>query len=587
MGRFRRGSNGRARSAWRKTKRAVSELKRAAAPANGQTEYDAWCARSVEIFAEATAPESQVPPRIGILMAVHNPPLPFLREALASVGSQSVPDWELVVSDDGSDDPAVRRVLNEACQDPRVRLLRSERSQGIVGALNAALAAATAEYVGVLDHDDRLHPMAVELMLRHLAHSPDADLVYSDEDKIDEDGRHYDAYFKPDYSAELLLSSMYLNHFTVMRRSAVETAGSFRAGTDGAQDHDLALRMVRAGARISHQVGVLYHWRAWSGSTASGIQAKPWAQRAAAKVQAAHIEALGYPSGVVPSDVPGLNEVRLGIAGDPLVSVVIPTASKATDSGGTSPTLVEQCLRTLRPMGGLSNLEIVIVHTGPVSPRQQRVFDEFGALVVPYPETAFNFSTAINLGVQHSTGEYVLLLNDDTEIARVGSLHAMLEFAQLPEVGAVGARLTFPNGRNQHCGMLMVGGLPTHPFHGGDASHAGYFGSIITPRNYLAVTGAALMTRRSLFDRLGGLDPAWPRDYNDVDFCLRLHGIGKRVVYTPYAHLIHHEGASLVRSAADPGDTALFRLKWAGTFALDPFYSPLLHQELNALYAPL
>ena len=521
-------------------------------------------------------------------MAVHNPPLRFLREAIDSVLNQSSANWELVLSDDGSHDSDAIRVLAEtADRDSRVRLIRADDSRGIVRALNAALDAATAEYVGVLDHDDRLHPLAVQLMEQHIAQHPDLDLIYSDEDKIDESGRHFDPYFKPQYSPELLLSSMYLNHFTVMRKQAVEEVGAFRVGTDGAQDHDLALRLARANSKIGHQPGVLYHWRAWSGSTASGIQAKPWAQEAAARVQCEHLRALGYVPQVTPSEIPGLNEVHREITDEPLLSIIIPTASQATKVPGGSPTYVEQCLRTIRPLGGWTHLEIVVVHTGPISPRQQRVFDEFGAIVVPYPESKFNFSVAINTGVAASAGEFVLLLNDDTEIARPGSLRAMLEYAQLPGVGAVGARLTYPNGRNQHSGMLMVGGLPTHPFHGQDGTHPGYFGSQLTPRNYLAVTGAALMTPREVFDRLGGLDPAWPRDYQDVDFCLRLRQQGLRVTYTPYAHLVHHESASLIRSAPDPCDTALFRLKWATAYQLDPYYSALLQQDVRSLYEPL
>lgn len=562
----------------------LKRVSRASPPASGQTEYEAWCSLTPELAALGSDIPAQGAPRISIMMAVHNPPLPFLREALDSVFEQSATAWELVLSDDGSTDPAVAEMLRSVSDDPRVQLLRSERSQGIVGALNRALAASQGEYVGVLDHDDCLHPLAVELMQARLARDSEADLVYSDEDKIDENGQHFDPYFKPDYSPELLLASMYLNHFTVMRRTTVDSVGAFRVGTDGAQDHDLALRMIRAGASVSHLHGVLYHWRAWSGSTASGIQAKPWAQRAAAEAQANHLRSLGYSPRVTASNVPGLNEIRLGLEGTPSLSIVIPTASKTTDAAATSPTLVEQCLRALRPLGGVAELEIVIVHTGPVAARQGRIFAEFDAIVVPYPDIPFNFSKAINLGVQHSSAEYVLLLNDDTEIARTGSLGAMLEFAQFPEVGAVGAHLTFPNGRNQHCGVLMIDGLPTHPFHNSDASNAGYFGSVITPRNCLAVTGAALMTKRALFDQVNGFDPSWPRDYNDVDYCLRLHQLGQRIVYTPYAHFTHHEGASLVRSAPDAGATALFRLKWGGEYPLDPFYSPLLRPDLPALY---
>jgi GT2 family glycosyltransferase len=410
--------------------------------------------------------------------------------------------------------------------------------------------------------------------------------VYSDEDKVTPDGRHFDPYFKPGYSPEMLLSSMYLNHFTAMRTATVREVGGFRAGTDGAQDHDLAMRMVRAGAAVSHVPAVLYHWRAWSGSTAVGIQAKPWAQVAAADVQRVHLAAIGHPGVVEPSAVPGLNEVHPGITGEPSVSIVIPTISQrvAPDS---ELTLVEQCLRSIRQDGGWGNVELVVVHTNEPPRGQRELLEPLADKVMTYSTRQFNFSEACNLGAGAATGDYVLLLNDDTQILRAGSIRAMLEFAQLDGVGAVGARLTYPDGRNQHSGILFVDSQPTHPHHGAPSSEAGYFGSIITPRNYCAVTGAALMTPRGLFERLGGLDTGWPRDYQDVDYCLRLREAGYRIVYTPYAQFTHFESASLERSAPDPADTALFLARWGrGAVGIDPYYSPLFDQRISNLFSP-
>lgn len=549
------------------------------------SEYEAWVAPG----ALAPRPGRPGDPLISVLMAVHNPPPAFLSAALASVTGQSAPNWELVLSDDGSSDPQVAAILAEvAASDPRIKLVRAEVAGGIVAALNNAFALATGQYAGVLDHDDLLHPRAIEIMTEAIARWPAADLIYSDEDKIDEEGNHFDPCIKPGYSPELLLSNMYLNHFTVMRSSLISDVGVFRSGTSGAQDHDLAFRMIRAGAQVEHVDGVLYHWRAWSQSTASGIQAKPWAQVAAAEVQSAHLQALGLVPRVTPSEIPGLNEPRWEIVGSPKLSIVIPTASRGIDQPGAPATLVEQCLRSLHRSGGWPNTELIIVHTGPVPERQQRLFAEFGALVVPYPPAQpFNFAIAVNLGVAHATGDYVLLLNDDTEVRRPDPLPAMLEMAQLPGVGAVGARLSFPDGSNQHSGMLMIDGLPTHPLHRAEPGYAGYFGSIVTPRNYLAVTGAALLTPRALYEDLGGMDELWGRDFQDVDYCLRVIESGLRICYTPYAHFLHHEAVSLQRQAADPLDVARFRAKWARRFPADPNYSPLLSQTLSELYQVL
>jgi O-antigen biosynthesis protein len=545
--------------------------------------YEAW----VQVRPGHIPPEgAALKPAISILMAVHDPPPRFLEEAIRSVRSQSDGNWELVISDDGSRDPAVAGILSRTSPESRVTLVRSDESTGIVGALNRAIVHARGAYVGILDHDDLLHPRTIEVMNAHLRGNPDVDLAYSDEDKVDPSGRHFDPYFKPDYSPELLLGSMYLNHFTAMRSDLVREVGGFRTGTDGAQDHDLAFRMLRAGARTSHVPGVLYHWRAWSGSTATGIQAKPWAQTAAAGVQRAHLEAIGFPGTADPSEIPGLNEVHPAIVGTPTVSIVIPTASRARTPGGTVP-LVNECIDSVLKDGGYDHVEIIVVHTNGPTPSQRSELERRGVRLVTYETRSFNFSKAVNLGVQHASGDYLLLLNDDTTIRRPGSIRHLLEIAQLPDVGAVGARLSYPDGRTQHAGILLVDGLPTHPFHGADASEAGYFGSVIAPRNCSAVTGAALMTARAVYNEIGGLDEAWPHDYQDVDYCLRLVERGMRIAYAPYAHFTHVEGASLVREAADPAATTLFRSRWSAKHASDPYYSVLLNPDLPRLYQPL
>lgn len=559
-------------------------LRRVAGGAGEQTApnlYEGW------VHTRAVAlPASGSGPRLSILMAVHNPPLRFLEEAIQSVEGQTRPGWELVLSDDGSHDRGVSALLAEAAARPGIRLVESTVSTGIVGALNRALDAATGDFVGVLDHDDLLHPRAVEMMVQHLTAHPEVDLAYSDEDKVDPQGRHFDPYFKPDYSPELLLGSMYLNHFTAMRTELVRRVGGFRTGTDGAQDHDLAFRMLRAGGQPSHLAGVLYHWRAWSGSTATGIQAKPWAQEAAARVQHDHMEAIGFPGSAKPSDIPGLNEVHPEVVGKPRISVIIPTVSRTSDGQEAVP-LVNECIDSLRRDGGYPDIEIIVVHTNDPQPQQWAELERRGVKLVIYPTLSFNFSTAINLGVAAASGDYVLLLNDDTTVRRPGSVRHLLEFAQLPGVGAVGARLSYRDGRTQHAGVLLVGGLPTHPLHGSPGSDAGYFGSVIAPRNYLAVTGAVLMMTRALFNDLGGLDEAWPHDYQDVDLCLRLADRGLRVAYVPYAHFTHVEGASLVREAADPAATTLFRSRWSAKYSTDPYYSVLLDPDLHRLYQPL
>lgn len=522
-------------------------------------------------------------PGLAIVMAVHDPPLRFLTEAIDSVRGQIDGDWELILSDDNSTNPAVCAVLDRVmAEDPRITLVRPEGT-GIVAALNAAVAATRAAYFGVLDHDDLLHPRAVAMVLDRLRVDPELGLLYSDEDKVSPDGHHFDPYFKPDYAPELLLGQMYLNHFTAMRTDHVRRVGSFREGTDGAQDHDLAFRLLRDGAQVGHLPGVLYHWRAWHGSTATGIQAKPWAQEAAARVQRAHLTAIGYAGSVEPSSIPGLNEVHPGVVGQPRVTVIIPSASTAGPDGVP---LLLNCLSSVAASGGWPETQVVVVHTNEPSSEVRAAVLAAGAELVVYRTSQFNFAQAINLGAAHAVGDYLLLLNDDTTIRRGGAILALLEYAQLPGVGAVGARLSFPDGRNQHSGMVMIDSLPTHAHYGAPASHTGYFGSVITPRNYLAVTGAALMTPTPVFRQLGGLDERWPHDYQDVDYCLRLGEAGMRVCYTPYAHFEHVERASLVRDQANGEDTAMFLSRWGQRIGTDPYYSVLLSQDLPLLYLP-
>jgi GT2 family glycosyltransferase len=549
--------------------------------------YEAWVAH--EGIRVPARPELRDPSTgISILMAVHDPPIKFLREAVDSVLDQSSSNWELVLSDDGSTDPAVLSLLREtASLSGNVTLVTASQSGGIVAALNRALDAATLPYVGVLDHDDRLHPRAVEVVTHHLATHQETDLAYSDEDKIDPSGRHFDPYFKPDFSPELLLAVMYLNHFTAMRTPLVRSVGAFRKGTDGAQDHDLAFRMIRDGAVVTHVPGVLYHWRAWEQSTASGIQAKPWAQTAAARVQRDHLAAIGFPGVVEPSPVPGLNEIHPGVLGRPRVSVVIPTMSRPIAPGSPGQTHVAVCLQSLQRMGGWSHVETIVVHTGEPTLGQRRLLEELADHLVVHAPGSFNFSEAINLGADRATGEYLLILNDDTQVHRPNSIRSMLEIAQLPGVGAVGARLTYPDGRNQHSGILFLGGLPSHASHLARSRDAGYFGAIITPRNYLAVTGAALMTPLLTFRGCGGLDPALPGDFQDIDYCLRLRERGLRIAYTPYAHFVHAQGASMARRTPTLVDAALFLSRWGPSVGTDPYYSPMLDQQFPHMYEPI
>lgn len=538
-------------------------------------EYRAWLSTSGQLTAGSD--DNALP--ISVIVPVFNPPVEFLRECLESVLNQTARNWQLVVSDDGSTDPQVRAYLDaftlQYADDPRIAVLHNPNG-GISAAQNHALALVTNPYFGWLDHDDLLHATAISEFSNAITAHPGHVLVtYSDEDKVDTHGRHFELYCKPNFAPELLLTQMYLCHFTVFETNAVRNVGAFRSEFDGAQDFDLALRLLPqlTSRNVIHIPRPLYHWRAWAQSTADSIDAKPWAQEASASAQRAFLSASGRGGHVTPSSVKGLNDVRPEIT-PARVSVVIPTAGTHGERGER---YVDAAVRSLRESPDGAELEIILVTTGKVDPVQG--VDH----VVPYPGSEFNFARAINAGCAVAAAEYVLLLNDDTELVTPDSIHAMLELAQDPGVGAVGAKLTYPDGRLQHVGMILLPTGPTHPFIGKPGSAPGYFGSTLTPRNYSAVTAAAMLVRAEAFAAVGGFDEVFARDFNDVDFCLRLRDAGYRIAWTPYAWWTHHEGVSLQRRQPDAQENALFRQRW-GHAVPDPYYSPALHDTIDRLY---
>ena len=541
--------------------------------------YKAWLLESQQQPAGVIT--NQTP--VAVIVPVYNPPVRFLDECLSSVINQTARNWQLIVSDDGSTDAAVRSFLDDFTQrhvdDPRVIVIRGENG-GISAAQNRAFERVSTEYFGWLDHDDQLNARAIELMSATIAASAvPPQVVYSDEDKIDIKGEHFELYCKPDFSPELLLTQMYLCHFTVFRTGLVRTHGGFRSDMDGAQDFDLALRLLPELTEVQHIPMPLYHWRAWSESTALTIDAKPWAQQATARAQQAYLDQHGGGT-VEPSKVPGLNEVHPAIQHAPTISVIIPTIG--TRRRNNTDRLVDDAVRTLREAERNVPLQIIAVTTGDIDP-----IEGVDQQVVYQPQSGFNFAAAINLGRAHATGEYLLILNDDTTADFPNPVTRLLEIGQRAGVGAVGAKLTYPDGRFQHAGIVLLPSGPTHAHIAKTGNFPGYFGSTLTPRNYSAVTGAAMLTPARVFDELGGFDTIFARDFNDVDYCLRLRAAGYRVAWTPYAHLTHHEGASIVRKAADPSELAAFRERWAGQYAVDPFYSPALNPRLERIYEAL
>ena len=538
--------------------------------------FDSWTAdrhrSSVEVLARMTAR-----PLLSVILPVFNPPIRFLEQAIDSVCRQVYPDWELCIADDASTDPAVRATIEKrAAADPRVRAVFRPRNGHISRASNSALDLANGDYVALLDHDDELAPDALLRVALEIAAHPDTVILYSDEDKIDEDGRRYEAYFKPDWNPDLFRGQNLISHLGVYRRDWVERVGRFRPGLEGSQDWDLALRIVeriRPG-QIRHLDRVLYHWRAIAGSTAREMTEKNYALEAGRRALGEHLARTGVQGGILP--VPGGHwRIRYSLTTVPFVSLVIPTRNAGR--------LLEDCLKSIREKTTYPHYEIILVDHQSDEPHARAVLasaEAAGARIIP-AAGPFNFSALVNLGVARARGECICLLNNDVTVLTPDWLEEMVSHALRPGVGAVGAMHYYPDETIQHSGVVLgVGGVASHAHKGFARGAEGMLNRARLVQNYRAVTAATLLVRRDLFLDVGGFDELHlPVAFDDVDFCLRLNERGYRTVWTPFAEFIHHESASRgddlrpERRNAFAREVALMEKRWGHLLYRDPAYN--------------
>lgn len=511
--------------------------------------------------------------RFSILTPVHDPPLDLLRAMLDSVRAQTGREWELCLVDDGSTNPEVRRELRAAAAtDARVRLLERPRAGGIVAASNDALSLATGEFVVLLDHDDRLESTALEAVATVLAADDQVDYVYTDEDKISPDGTAYDTFYKPDWSPERLRSQNYCTHLSVLRRSLVEDVGRFRPGFDGSQDHDLILRVTERARRIHHIPQVLYHWCVTPGSAAADPHAKPYAREAGRRAVQEQMDRLGIPAAVEHLTTPGHYRVRRRLPSPPpTVSVVMPTVGTRRRVWGVTRPLVLDALDSLRAVTATIRPEVIVV-LDPETPSDVREQLARRDVTLLEGEGPFNYSSRCNQGVAASSGELVVLLNDDVRVEDPGWLEVMAGFFAEADVGIVGARLLYADGTLQHGGILL-NEQPLHIFHGFAGDDPGPFGLLEIDREVSAVTGACLATRRALWDELGGLSEDFAVAFNDLDYCLRARARGWRVIWTAHATLYHFESQTR-RPDADDHEIALLYERWGPELHHDPYGNP-------------
>ncbi len=516
--------------------------------------------------------------RFSILVPVYNTPLDLLRDCLESVVQQTSDSWELCVIDDCSPDQKVRDLLETySARFTRIRVKEREINGGIVAASNDALSMAQGEFVLLLDHDDLLEPDAIEVIEDYLSRFPESDFLYSDEYHLHPDGTRTE-FVKPEWSPERLRSQMYVGHLVVIRTSVAKAVGGFRAGFEGSQDHDFVLRVSENARQIVHIPESLYHWRVSDNSFSHSSTSRRQSFEAGQRAVEEHLKRVGIDGSVEQTSEPGVYRVRRSLRESPLVSIVIPTRGTSTYVWGRYECLIVECIRELMARSTYRNFEIVVV-ADEATP--SKVIEEIrstagSSLVLVNYQRPFNFSDKVNQGVAASTGQVVLLLNDDTRIVNDDWCEPMLELCQQTEVGMVGNLLLFGNSRIQHAGHRYVDGAPTHVGFGAPISEGGPAALYRVQREVSGVTAACAMLRREVFDEVGGLSNRLPNNFNDVDLNQKIRHLAYRIVWTPYSKMYHFESASRAAEVAD-FELEELDLRWFRQMRNDQHDAPIPH----------
>ncbi len=520
-------------------------------------------------------------PTVSLLTPVYNVPESYLRDCVQSVLLQSYPHWELCLVDDKSTAEHIRPLLEELSRkDSRIRVAFLDRNKGIAGATNAAAELATGEYIGFLDNDDELTRDALLEVVKRL-NEQKTDVVYSDECIVNSVGELLECHYKPDFSPDLLGSHNYITHFLVIRKSIFKQVGGTDTACDGAQDYDLLLKVTEQTDAIKHIPQVLYRWRTIETSTSANPEAKSYAHEAGQGALRAALKRRGVEAEVYDANLPFYYRVKRKVIDRPLVSIIIPFRNQ--------PQLLRQCIEALVSVSSYDNIEILGVSNNSDEPELFALMDELSGKYsqvrfVEYNHP-FNYSAINNYAVSLSSGEHVVLMNNDIEVVNHDWLDCMLEHSQREEVGAVGAKLYYPDDTIQHAGVILgIGGFAGHAHRHSDHDSPGYFNRLNVIQNFSAVTAALLMVKRRLYDQVGGLDEEHLGiALNDVDFCLKLREQGFLNVFTPYAEAYHHESASrgyedtAVKKERFSKEVTFFKKRWAAILEQgDPYYNPNL-----------
>ena len=545
--------------------------------------YEAWFARhkaDKRVLRRQKHASFAQKPLISIVIPLYCTPLPYLKELIESVRRQSYENWQLCLADGSPDDKAKEFLEKHYGREKRIVYQKLKENGGISANTNAAAELAKGEYLMFCDHDDTLEPDALYEIVKAI-NDTDADVVYTDEDKVSMDGQHYfDPNFKPDFNLFRLRENNYICHIFVVRKSLTDETGMLRLEFDGAQDFDFILRCCEKAKKITHIPKVLYHWRCHMDSTAADPSSKAYAYEAGRKAIREHYQRMGIDAKVDMTERPGWYRSHIKVQGNPMVSIIIPNKDHTDD--------LELCLFSMSRKSTYRNYEVLIVENNS---EKEETFEYYKKLPERYPkvrvltwEKEFNYSAINNFAAKEAQGEYLLFLNNDVEILTPDWIEEMLQNCQQENVAAVGVKLYYPDDTIQHAGVVLgLGGIAGHIMCRASREDPGYFGRMISVQEISAVTAACMMVKKSEFDSVKGFDETFQVAFNDIDLCMKFRAAGKKIVFTPYAELYHYESKS--RGLEDTPEKQFrfdkevkrFQEKWAQQLEMgDPYYSPNL-----------
>lgn len=519
-------------------------------------------------------------PKFSIIVPLYNTPISFFNDMAESVKSQSYANWELILVNASPDNQELKaRVEQETAHDNKIKSINLTENKGISENTNAGVAIASGDFVCFFDHDDILEPDLLFSYAEAIENNNDVDLLYCDEDKLMLDGKLAQPFFKPDFNIDLLRNNNYICHMLTIRKSLLDTLEPNTKEFDGAQDHNLTLRAVEKARKVHHVAKVLYHWRLSETSTAANADSKPYATIAGIKAVQSHLDRLGLNAKVEQARRPFTYKVTYAVPDShPLVSIIIPTKDHAD--------ILNNCITSIVEKSTYDNYELVIIENNST---EKVTFDYYDKLQAKYPdivrlvtwEHEFNFSKLMNFGVAHAKGDYLLLLNNDTEVITPNWIETMLGICAREDVGAVGAKLYYPDNTIQHAGLCVTGGVAGHLCQSMPRNNWGYFALNDAQQDFSAVTAACIMTKRSEYEKVGGFTEELQVAFNDVDFCLKLREINDLIVYTPEVELYHYESISrgvennTEKQIRFHKEVAYMNYRWAKYYVEgDPYINP-------------